>query len=201
MKFFLTILLVGFSFPIFSLTIEEKKTLIRTTRWLAQFGVKYAQKWTPPAENTALVFDCSGSAKFIYEKALGKKLPRSSYAQYLEMKEKNLYFEINPNEKGVFDFEQLKKNLKIGDLLFWINTHSDIEPDRNPPVSHVMIYLGYTKDGKMKMGGGATFGKGEVALKGGPDIYYFDPNAKIGCVKKNGVCVKNSQFIGYGRPF
>jgi hypothetical protein len=43
-----------------------------------------------------------------------------------------------------FEFGELRP----GDLLFWVNSTRDGKTDRNPPVTHVMIYLGNrTSDG------------------------------------------------------
>ncbi|MCB1191071.1 MAG: C40 family peptidase [Leptospiraceae bacterium] len=206
--FFILFLLAVAILPLFAkggrLSKKEKIRLIKAVRWISQFDIKYGSAWTPPKEEESMRMDCSNTARYLYKIALGIHLPRSSYDQYIEMRDKNRFFPAPVAEDSVLiDTEKLKKKLKTGDLLFWVNTYN-VPKDRNPPISHVMIYLGRTKKGNiMKMGGSNTFGKGDTTkVNGGPDIYSFDPNKFMGCVRgKNRECVINSSFYGYGRPY
>jgi len=105
---------------------------------------------------------------------------------------------VNMDTKsGKIDADRLIRELRTGDILFWIDTYSvQVEP----PVSHVMVYLGKNASNQMKMFGAGTFGRGEQTTAGGLDVYPFDPNQKIGCVKNSkGSCIRNSRFIGYAR--
>jgi len=203
MKWFLPLLLVGNLFQQDKLVIsrEQKTNLRKILRILASYDIKYGQFWTPLDESKPIKMDCSGTTQYIYKTVLGISLPRTSYDQYLAVKNSGNLQEPPKTIDGKIDIDKLRAMLKTGDLLFWINTHSDIPKDRNPPVGHVMIYLGRDKLGVMKAGGANTFGRGEKVLKGGVDIFTFDPNQKIGCVKDNtGRCKLESEFIGFGRP-
>ncbi|HNO23132.1 MAG TPA: NlpC/P60 family protein [Leptospiraceae bacterium] len=183
------------------LTKEEKKKLREIIQSIGKQKISYGKKWKPPGSDTELSMDCSNTAKYLYQVAFGVTLPRSAYDQYdLVSKTGGLHTVPTLADKSV-DIEKLKKKLKSGDLLFWIDTHSEIPSDRSPSIGHVMIFLGKTKSGKMKMGGAGTFGKGEYNLNGGVDIYPFNPNDFQGCVKDSSKkCIRNSKFIGFGKP-
>lgn len=186
------------------LSKKEKIRIIKAVRWISQFDIKYGSAWTPPKEDESMRMDCSNTARYLYKLALGIHLPRSSYDQYVFLRDKKKFFPapLLPDSE-LIDAKKLKKKLKTGDLLFWVNTYN-IPKYRNPPISHVMIYLGRTRKGNiMKMGGANTFGRGDITKRnGGPDIYTFDPNKFMGCIKdKYGDCVINGSFYGYGRPY
>ncbi|MCB1141128.1 MAG: C40 family peptidase [Leptospiraceae bacterium] len=201
-KVLLILILTIFSISIQSksLTKEQKLKLRKTSDWLSKFSIRYAGEFTPPGQNYTLRMDCSNTARFIYEEALGVHLPRTSFDQYNAVKNSG-NLKTPPRSNGKIDTEQLGKILKPGDLLFWINTHSDIPKKWDPPIGHVMVYLGKNKKSQLVMTGAGTYGKGKRTQKGGIDIYLFDPNAKIGCVRdSNRKCIKNSEFFGFGKP-
>lgn len=183
------------------LSKEERLKLRQIIQSIGKQKISYGKKWKPPGSDTELSMDCSNTAKYLYQAAFGVTLPRSTYDQYdLVMKTGGMHTVPMLPDRSV-DTEKLKKKLRSGDLLFWIDTHSEIPVDRSPPIGHVMIFLGKTKSGKMKMGGAGTFGKGEYNLNGGVDIYLFNPNDFQGCVKDSSKkCIRNSKFIGFGKP-
>ena len=51
---------------------------------------------------------------------------------------------------GVPDTAWWAKRLQPGDLLFWEHTY---KPQRKPPVTHVMVYLGRGERGELLMAG------------------------------------------------
>lgn len=205
--FLLFILLSVFSLEA-KLTKEQKTKLKKTTKWLASFDLRYAKPWTPPDSTKAINMDCSNTARFIYKQSLGVDLPSGgSYDMYTAFKKKRLVNHAPMLNPTTVHTRRLRRKLRSGDLLFWINTHSDIGPNSNPPVSHVMIYLGKTKKNVMRMVGSNTFGKGKYTSGGGPDVYVFDPNQSIGCVRsvktdKKSPCIpgKESRFFAFARP-
>ncbi|MEM1442460.1 MAG: NlpC/P60 family protein [Verrucomicrobiota bacterium] len=93
--------------------------------------------------------DCSGSVQFVLKSIGMEKPPRTSFGFYEWAEESgNLTATegIHTTEDPIFE------TLKPGDLLFWTGTYSTTE--RDPPISHVMIFLGRLKeDGK-----GVVFG-------------------------------------------
>ena len=64
--------------------------------------------------------------------------------------------------------------------------------------------MGMDDTGIMRVAGSNTWGDGLITKAGGPDIYIFDPNQKIGCVReiegdKKSKCLRDSAFIGFAR--
>ena len=185
------------------LSKAEKDNLMKTTEWLAAFDIKYSKAWTPPDSNKPVKLDCSGTVQYLYSKALSKTMPRDSYSQYNFFKEKGWMFEPPRTADNKVNTEELKKQLQFGDLLYWENSYN-VPSDRDPGVSHVMIYMGMDTTGVMRAAGSNTWGDGMITKGGGPDIYIFDPNQKLGCVReiegdKKSKCLKESAFIGYAR--
>ncbi len=145
--------------------------------------------------------DCSNTVKYTFKEALGITLPRTTFEQFQLVKAKGNFQTPSKTGEGKIDIPLLQKKLKIGDLLFWTNTHSDIPKTWTPPIGHVMIYMGTSKTKKMVMFGAGTYGDGFKTTSGGVDLYLFDPEMSLGCVKnKNKECVVESEFFGYGKP-
>ncbi|MCB1180136.1 MAG: C40 family peptidase [Leptospiraceae bacterium] len=168
---------------------------------MSNFRINYNSEWIDPDSEKKLRMDCSNTAKYIYKKVMDINLPRTSYDQFRLVEGAGNFTEAPKLPNGKIDSEKLKKLLKTGDLLFWTNTHSGIKEGLDPPIGHVMIYMGKDKNGNMKAGGANTFGKGRVMTKGGVDFYNFDPNKSMGCFKdKSGKCIRESEFVGFGKP-
>ena len=202
MKLFVIVFLFTISLAA-ELSKAEKDDLTKTTQWLALFDIKYSKAWTPPDSNKPVKLDCSGTVQYLYSKALTKTMPRDSYSQFNFFKDKGWMFEPPKTPDNKINTEALKKELQFGDLLYWQNSYN-VPTDREPPVSHVMIYMGMDETGVMRVAGSNTWGDGYFTKGGGPDIYIFDPNQKIGCVReiegdKKSKCIKESAFIGYAR--
>ena len=182
------------------LTEEQHKSLVETARWIASQGISYGRTWKPPEESDGWVMDCSNTARYIYKKALGKTIPRTASDQYFELNQKGLFTEAPRKADGEVDTEALLKLLRSGDLLFWEWTYNI---KREPPVSHVMIYLGQTEKGAPKMVGSSSRGTGDWSgqASGGVDIYPFRPNGASGGVRGIlGIYVRRGRFIGFARP-
>lgn len=202
MKQFVSLFL--FTFSIFAeFSKADKDNLTKTAEWLAAFDVKYSKAWIPPDSNKPVKLDCSGTVQYLYSKALSKTMPRDSYSQYNFFKQKGWFFDPPKTEDTKVNTEELKKQLQFGDLLYWRDSYN-VPHERIPTVSHVMIYLGMDATGIMRVAGSNTWGDGLITKGGGPDIYIFDPNQKIGCVReiegdKKSKCIRESAFIGFAR--
>jgi hypothetical protein len=179
------------------LTKPQKKDFIRFARNIGSQTIGYAESWVPPGEKKAWIMDCSNTVRYIYQENFAFQLPRTAYDQYNFSKKRNSFREAPIRVDGKIDSDALRKDLHTGDILFWENTYT---VPHNPPISHVMVYLGKNKSNRMKMFGAGTFGKGEQTLSGGLDVYIFDPNQNIGCAKNDrGECTQQSRFLGYAR--
>lgn len=128
--------------------------------------------------------DCSGTIQFALGTVGMEGLPRSSYGFYQWAKEQSSLIEAGQAESiddPVFD------ELAPGDLLFWKGTY---ETDgRDPPISHVMIFLGWHEED----GRGVVFGASDGRRYRGKKIRgvsVFDWT-----VPKPG---SSSRFVAYG---
>lgn len=128
--------------------------------------------------------DCSGTMYYILRSVGVKDVPRQSDQQYRWAWEAGTFFAVNGVGEKTFELSRLRP----GDLLFWTGTY-DIG-SRNPPVSHVMIYLGKRiSDGKEVMFGASDGRISNGKPSWGVGVFDFRlPTAK-----------STSRFIGYAR--
>ena len=84
--------------------------------------------------------DCSGAVQYTLNQAGMTEVPRSSYKIYHWA---NDHGTLISTRKATSLEDPVFEQLKPGDLLFWEGTYE--VKDRNPPISHVMIYLGRHK--------------------------------------------------------
>ncbi len=98
--------------------------------------------------------DCSGTVYCVLQRLELKGVPRSSYAMFQWAEARGvLHKVVDPVslKDPVFD------GLKPGDLLFWTGTYATV--DRDPPISHVMVYLGTLKEDGRPVIFGASDGR------------------------------------------
>lgn len=93
--------------------------------------------------------DCSGTVQYTLQQLGVEKVPRSSYDMYHWVLASGEMTKT-PGLSTVND--PVLAKLQPGQLIFWEGTYQT--KDRNPPVSHVMIYLGTLKADGL----GVTFG-------------------------------------------
>jgi len=182
-------------------TLEQvalQKKFVEETRQLALSGVGYDSSWRPPGEESEWDMDCSNTTRYLYRKVAGIGIERTASDQYYDLQQKGMAWEVPRDGQGEPDSAALFAKLQIGDLLFWQNTY---KPERDPPITHVMIYLGQNKEGKYLMAG-SQMGGGFFNVSGsGPDIYLFNPLKKVGGYSTNfGFTHVRGSFIAFGRP-
>jgi hypothetical protein len=106
--------------------------------------------------------DCSGTVQYSLQQLGLEKVPRSSYDMYhwvLASGEMTKTPGLSSTDDPVL------AKLQPGQLIFWQGTYKT--KDRDPPVSHVMIYLGTLKaDGR-----GVTFGASDGRRYRGTTCY------------------------------
>jgi hypothetical protein len=93
--------------------------------------------------------DCSGTVQHVLQSVGVDKTPRTSFDFYHWVKKESSLTDAR-SAKATND--AVFRKLKPGDLVFWEGTYNTGK--RNPPISHVMIYLGTLKED----GRGVVFG-------------------------------------------
>jgi peptidoglycan DL-endopeptidase CwlO len=82
--------------------------------------------------------DCSGTVYYLLNQAGVPDVPRDSGEMYQWVWTHGHFQAVNSSSADSFEFARLKP----GDLLFWTGTY---DAKRDPPISHVMIYLGVNR--------------------------------------------------------
>lgn len=126
-------------------TPEQHQKLVETCRWLASQNLAYSQSWQPPGHPYVITMDCSNTIRYIVWKVFGINLPRTASDQYVILRQKNKVRAVPTKSDGTVDADRLMASMRSGDLLFWEWTYN---VPRDPPISHVMIYLGKRKMAK-----------------------------------------------------
>jgi LysM repeat protein len=169
------------------------------TRSLASRGIGYDQSWRPQGESRSWAMDCSNTSRYLYQVTAGIQLPRTASDQYYDLHLQNKAWDVPTVSNGFADCNFLRSNLKPGDLLFWENTY---RPDRQPPITHVMIFLGTNAKGQWIMAGSQSSHGGQYnPHRSGPDVYVFNPTRPTGGYTTwMGLVHHQGRFCAYGRP-
>lgn len=158
------------------------RTLIEKALALTRRNLGYKYGSSDPDDGG---MDCSGTIFHILREAGVEDVPRTASDQYVWARKAGDFEAVVSRSKDSFELDELKP----GDLLFWTGTY---EVDRDPPVTHTMIYLGVLKsDGRQIMFGasdGRTFNGEKMS---GVSVFDFQlPKAPT-----NGG--SGSVFVGY----
>ena len=130
--------------------------------------------------------DCSGTVYYLLNDAGLKDVPRDSSEMYKWVWQHSRFHAVVSSSLDTFEFSALKP----GDLLFWIGTYSI---DRDPPVTHVMIYLGINRQSGRRVMVGASDGR-QFNGKSRYGVSVFD----FTLPKPSSDGDSQSRFIGYG---
>ena len=172
---------------------------LQEARSLGNQGIEYDEDWRPPGESHAWTMDCSNTSRYIYKVTTGIQLPRTASDQYYYLHLQGKAWDVPQTAAGFADTNFLRNNLKPGDLLFWENTY---RPARQPPITHVMVFLGANDKGQWIMAGSQSTRGGEHnRSNGGPDIYVFRPSQPCGGYSTwLGLVHHQGRFCAFGRP-
>ncbi len=132
--------------------------------------------------------DCSGFVYYVLKQNDVNAVPRDSAEQYVWLRRARLFEAVMSEKDDSFELEDLKP----GDLLFWTGTYSI---QRDPPITHAMIYLGREKKTGKRVMVGASDGRvyqGESRF--GVSVFDF----KVQHRETNGEGKLRPTFIGYG---
>jgi cell wall-associated NlpC family hydrolase len=132
--------------------------------------------------------DCSGFVFYVLTQNGIRDVPRDSSQQYVWLRKAGTFRAVNSHHDDTFELDELVP----GDLLFWTGTYSI---ERDPPITHAMIYLGREKGTNQRIMVGASDGrtyKGESRY--GVSVFDF----KVARVGKTDEGRLTPAFIGYG---
>ena len=132
--------------------------------------------------------DCSGTIYYLLRQAGIDDVPRDSSGMYGWVWKQNLFRAVESTLPDTFELGELRP----GDLMFWTGTY---RVDRDPPVTHVMIYLGTSRLTHRRVMVGASDGRTfNDRPRWGVSVFDFKmPGANAREPGREG-----SRFIGYG---
>jgi hypothetical protein len=169
--------------------------LLEESLALTQEDLSYKYGSDDPANGG---MDCSGTVYYLLKKAGLADVPRDASEMYAWVWKKTRFHAVLSTSADTFELGRLQP----GDLLFWTGTY---EIDRDPPITHVMIYLGTNRQTGRRVMVGASEGRtfngtprygvsvfdfklpGRATLTGG-DV---PPGEKV-------THDRESRFVGYG---
>ena len=132
--------------------------------------------------------DCSGFVYFVLKQNGVTDVPRDSSEQYVWLRRAHRFEPVLSQKDNSFELEDLKP----GDLLFWTGTYAI---ERDPPITHAMIYLGREKKSGRRVMVGASDGRvyqGESRY--GVSVFDFNIPRR----DKNSDGKLQPSFVGYG---
>ena len=96
--------------------------------------------------------DCSGFIYYVLKQTGMKEVPRDAREQYIWVRRAGKFQAVLGRSPDTFELDALKP----GDLLFWAGTYNI---DRDPAITHTMIYLGRDKATHERIMIGASDGR------------------------------------------
>ncbi|HEY2626431.1 MAG TPA: NlpC/P60 family protein [Candidatus Udaeobacter sp.] len=133
--------------------------------------------------------DCSGFIYFLLRQNEFNDVPRDSSQQYVWVRKAGNFHAVLSRHEDSFELDALKP----GDLLFWIGTY---KIERDPPVTHAMIYLGREKQTNKRIMVGASDGRTyDGKQRFGVSIFDF----KLSKPPDSNDAKLSPVFVGYGR--
>jgi cell wall-associated NlpC family hydrolase len=133
--------------------------------------------------------DCSGFIYYVLKQNGFPDVPRDSSQQYVWVRKAGDFNAVLSRKEDSFELD----NLKPGDLLFWRGTYNI---DRDPPITHTMIYLGREKRTNKRVMLGSSDGRTyDGKQRWGVSVFDF----KLPPPPKSGDAKISPVFVGYGR--
>ena len=167
---------------------DRVKQLIESCLALTRRNLTYAYGSADPANGG---MDCSGFIYFTLREAGFPDTPRQANEQYVWVRKKSNFQAVLSKKSDTFEINDLHP----GDLMFWTGTYAI---DRDPPVTHTMIYLGTSK----KTGNRLMVGSSDGRTYNGQKRYgvsVFDFHVASSAQRSGVVTTGNSpDFAGYG---
>jgi peptidoglycan DL-endopeptidase CwlO len=127
--------------------------------------------------------DCSGVIQYLLKNAGVPSVPRDSTGLYLWAEKAGTLQKVRPESLE----DPALQDLRPGDLMFWEGTY-DVK--RDPPISHVMIYLGREKKTGLPVMMGSSDGRTYAGIRrSGVSVFDFK-------LPKAG---SKAKFVGFAR--
>jgi len=145
-------------------TPESARRLIEQALALSTRGLRYLYGSADPTRGG---MDCSGTIHHLLVSCGWRNVPRQANTLYAWLWQHSRFHAVNSLRSDSFEFAHLRP----GDLLFWSGTY-DIR--REPPVTHVMLYLGRrAADGRPVMFGASEGRTYEGKSRSGVGVFDF----------------------------
>src|SRR6188472_1899277 len=133
--------------------------------------------------------DCSGFIYYLLKQNGFPDVPRDSSQQYVWVRKAGDFKAVVGRKEDSFELDDLKP----GDLLFWRGTYNI---DRDPPITHTMIYLGREKRTNKRVMVGSSDGRTyHGKQRWGVSVFDF----KMPPPPQSGDAKISPVFVGYGR--
>jgi cell wall-associated NlpC family hydrolase len=133
--------------------------------------------------------DCSGFIYYVLQQNGFPDAPRDSSQQYVWVRKAGNFNAVLSRKEDSFELDDLKP----GDLLFWRGTYNI---DRDPPITHTMIYLGREKRTNKRVMVGSSDGRTyDGKQRWGVSVFDF----KLPPPPQSGDAKISPVFVGYGR--
>jgi cell wall-associated NlpC family hydrolase len=127
----------------------EVKRLLASALALTTLNLTYKYGSSDPQTGG---MDCSGTVFYLLAKAGLVDVPRDASGMYKWVWTRGHFQAVTSSNPDTFELARLKP----GDLLFWTGTY---EVDHDPPITHVMIYLGINRHSGRRVMVGASEGR------------------------------------------
>jgi len=128
---------------------DRVKKLIEGALALTRQNLTYIYGSAEPANGG---MDCSGFIYYLLREQGFSNVPRAANEQYIWVRKADEFDAVLSRKKQSFELDALLP----GDLLFWTGTYTT---ERDPPVTHAMIYLGTERDTKQRVMAGSSDGR------------------------------------------
>ena len=153
---------------------------------LTKQSLGYAYGSADPANGG---MDCSGFIYYVLHQNGFPDVPRDSSQQYVWVRKAGNFYAVLSRKEDSFELDALKP----GDLLFWRGTYNI---DRDPPITHSMIYLGREKRTNKRVMVGSSDGRTYDGIqRWGVSVFDF----KMPPPPQSGDAKISPVFVGYGR--
>jgi cell wall-associated NlpC family hydrolase len=137
--------------------------------------------------------DCSGFIYYVLKQSGLENVPRDAREQYIWVRKAGLFQAVLGHSEDTFELDALKP----GDLLFWAGTY---HTDKDPAITHTMIYLGREKGTNQRIMVGSSDGrtyKGQSRF--GVSVFDFHVAAHQRAKTDSDEQALTPVFVGYGR--